>query len=52
MATFVINEGWDSPKTVEADSYDEQGSFVHFYDDGGHVFSMPTKNVYEIKRQK
>jgi hypothetical protein len=50
MPTYRINGRHINERDVEADVFDEQGSFVVFSDEEGmQVFAMPTRSVLTIE---
>ncbi|MFD6134574.1 hypothetical protein [Isoptericola sp. NPDC060257] len=55
MSKFIINEGMFDPvpkKEVEANTYEEKGSFTEFYDGSGHlVFSIRTDSLFTIRSE-
>lgn len=51
MAQFVINEGYESEKTVEAKNFREVESLVVFFSPADEkVFALPTTSVTSIER--
>ena len=52
MAKFHINKGYEiSSKILEADSYNDDDSFVHFYSESGEqVFTIAKSEVRTIER--
>ncbi|QII05896.1 hypothetical protein BH93_11400 [Rhodococcoides fascians A25f] len=52
MATFILNEGYDGAREIEAHQFAEAGSFVIFYDGSGdQVLACPTGRVHVITRK-
>ena len=50
MPTYKINRGHINERVVQADMFDEQGSFVVFSDEeDSQVFAMPTRSVLTIE---
>lgn len=52
MAKFIINQGFDSEKTVESDSFVEKESFVIFANREGKekIYAIPKSSVRSIER--
>ncbi|WP_432789321.1 hypothetical protein QYM46_13410 [Brevibacterium sp. K11IcPPYGO002] len=50
MATFIINQGFDSEESVEAESFDEKGNYTVFYGEGFQSFAIKTARVETITR--
>lgn len=52
MATFTINHQYDDSIDVEAESFDEQGSFVVFYDsENRQVFAKQSSKIWTIQKK-
>lgn len=55
MAKYIVNKGMFDPVPkleIEADDYEEDGSFTKFYDAAGtEVTAVRTDSVFTIERQ-
>jgi hypothetical protein len=55
LAKYIVNKGMFDPVPkleIEADNYEEEGSFTKFYlDSGAEVTAIRTDSVFTIERQ-
>jgi len=53
MSTFIINKGFRSEQSVEADQHQIKDGFFHFFDDDkGEVFTIAQAQVTSITREE